>query len=308
MRMIKPGSLLLGACLLAANVQAQETNSWWVTEPMVIDGNPAEWPAQFRYYDGGTKLQYSIANDSAYVYLCLKVNDDQAQMRLFRSGLTIFFDGKGKKKESVAITYPVKLERRGDEEPTMEERQQRQQQQQDGYGRRDMTMLKHRMMLMQNNIVVKGFNGVPDQTMPTQNGYNITAAMQWDSLNILCIEYKIPFAAAAQHSMTAADTVKPIALGFFIKGIEPAARAQGDGPDGDGPPPGGMGGGGGMNGGGGYNGNGGMNGGLGGGGLVGGGGGGMGDGSPPQGGMGNGAFVAMAQDLRLWAKVHLVWP
>jgi len=297
MKMIKLSSIVAGACILFLNAQAQDASSWWIAKPMVIDGKTDEWPTQFRYYDGGTRLQYSIANDSAYIYLCLKVTDEQAQMRLFRSGLNIFIDTKGKKKESVAITYPVKLEHRpGEDDKPVEARQD------DGYARRDMTNLKHRVLLSENEIIVKGFTGIPDQTLPTQNGYNITAAMQWDTLNILNIEYKIPFAAAAQHSMAAFDTVKSITLGFLIKGIE-APHPTGDGPDGDGPPPGGMGTGGGMSGGGGYNGNGGMNGGLGGGGLVGGGG--MGD--PPQGGMGNGAFIAMAQDQKMWAKVHLSW-
>ncbi|MDB5282305.1 MAG: hypothetical protein JWO06_1380, partial [Bacteroidota bacterium] len=41
--------------------EAQEIHCLRLNTPVVLDGDPSEWPQPFRYYDGATKLQFAMA-------------------------------------------------------------------------------------------------------------------------------------------------------------------------------------------------------------------------------------------------------
>src|ERR1700677_695213 len=92
-------------------IKAQEVRSLWYSTPVKIDGDPSEWPQPFRCYDGETKLQFAAANATANIYVCLKITDEAAQLRLFDGGLELWLDRKGKKKETTGIMFPLKHER-----------------------------------------------------------------------------------------------------------------------------------------------------------------------------------------------------
>jgi hypothetical protein len=62
-----------------------------------------------------------------------------------------------------------------------------------------------------------------------QNKYGIDIAYDWDSLNILSIEYKIPLTLILQHPVQASDLDHPMGLGIVV-GAEHIARAEGTPP------------------------------------------------------------------------------
>ncbi len=194
------------------SVDAQQVHCWWAGSGITIDGNPAEWPQPFRYYDGATKLQFSLANDTANLYICLKLTDEQAESRLFKTGLNIWIDPKGKKKESMGIVFPIKSERNPGEAEShrysstdeMDPRVQH-----SNIGR-----LKQHVFMDQTTLRVKGFIGLPEQTLPLKNNVGIDVSFNWDTLDILTLEYKIPMILVLGHSLTAADTLKPVGVGF----------------------------------------------------------------------------------------------
>ncbi len=216
-------SLLIAFILLIAlaprTAVSQDMRSLWPKKPVVLDGKPDEWPQPFDYYDVATKLQFAMSNDTGNIYLCIKVTDEIVQARLFRSGLNIWFDPKGKRKEAMGISFPLKADQPQNPEPG----EKRMEQTDPAKARNGLARLKQHAMLEQTTLKVKGFPGIPEQVLPLQNNFGINASFSWDSLNILCIEYKIPLALVLGRSLTASDTAKQLGLGF-VEPLPEAAR------------------------------------------------------------------------------------
>ena len=102
--------LTLTLILLVYYPHAQDIHSLKLNTAVTIDGSPDEWPQPFNFYNGETKLQYRIANDSSNIYVCFKVTDEPAQMKMMRAGINVWIDPKGKKKETTRIGFPMKQE------------------------------------------------------------------------------------------------------------------------------------------------------------------------------------------------------
>jgi hypothetical protein len=211
---------LFTAVLFATNqLSAQTIHCLWETTPINVDGKPDEWPQPFNYYDGNTKLQFAFANDTGSMYVCLKITDDPTQLRLFNGGLGIWVDPKGKRKETMGISFPLKGDRVQGGEGGKHKRQSETMEGMDpGTQKSDALRLKQNAFLTQLTLRVKGFNGVPEQVLPLKNDFGINVGFGWDSLNILTIEYKFPIALVLGHNLSPADTLKPISVAF----IEPA--------------------------------------------------------------------------------------
>ncbi len=292
--------LIIMAIAVTYSLKSQDIHSLSLGA-VSVNGNPDEWPQPFRYYEGTTKLQFAFANNTGSLYVCIKVTDAQTQLRLFNSGLNICIDPKGKKKETVVLSFPVKPE--GDAGEGGGGQKHRHQGQNEGgpdqsLQKTDLLRLKHHARSQQLTLRVKGFTGLPEQVLPLENTYHISAAFDWDSLDILTIEYKLPFALVLGHALMATDTIKPIGVGFIEPAPEAVHTSSGGVPEGD------LGAGDvsrsntGMN----QNGMGGMNNGMGGGG--------MGRGMGGGGNRGGGHFQdtnPASQEQKVWSKVFLKW-
>lgn len=204
-------SFTLALVLAALGTQAQDIRSWWATQPITVDGFANDWPETFRYYDGNTMLQFSIANDSNYFYLCLKANEPMTQRNLLRSGLAIWVDPKGKKKEHAGLVFPMKKEHGA---PSPHERPEYQD---PGAPRRAMNQMKQHVLLTQNSMLLFGLTPTGKEEAPIKgNEYGIEAGISWDTLDIMTLEYKIPAPLLFGHGLTAADTTKAFSLGLVI--------------------------------------------------------------------------------------------
>jgi len=224
--------LLTALSISAGRLQAQTIYCLYETKPINVDGAPDEWPQPFNYYDGNTKLQFAFANDTGNLYVCLKITDDPTQLRLFSGGLGIWIDPKGKKKESVGISFPLKgdhtPEGSGGEGKRRKQSQDPGEQQDPRTQKADALRLKQHAFLTQTTIRIKGFAGVPEQSVPLKNDFGINVAFNWDSLNILSIEYKFPLALVLGHSFSPADTLKPISVAFIEPALEGIKMPSGD--------------------------------------------------------------------------------
>lgn len=52
------------------------------------------------------KMFYSVSEDSTYVYINVRTSEEKTIKSIIRTGLTVYFDLKGKKKKDVFIRYP----------------------------------------------------------------------------------------------------------------------------------------------------------------------------------------------------------
>ncbi len=283
MKYILSSLLLLSVLCLQEAAHAQDAMSAWDTTAITIDGRIKEWPSFFRFYISGAKLQFDFYNDSSNLYLCVKAVDIQAQSRLMHSGLELWFDPMGKKKEKIGIAFPLKLDGGPGDMP---HRQRSSDLSSDPSERSQVSRLREQVMFAQPYIKVTGMIDVKEQEIPLQNKYGIEVAYEWDSLNILAVEYKVPLSLIYQHKVLPSDLSRVMGLGLVVGAVEsqhPTGAPQGS--------QGGMGGAGGG---------GGRGGGMGGGGGRGGG----GRGGSSQNNLANDRFSSDNSEQKVWLKVH----
>ncbi len=219
--------------ITSSQLNAQVIHCLWQPKPVSIDGLPNEWPEIFNYYDGNTKLQFAFGSDTGNLYVCLKITDDATQMRLFNGGLGVWIDPKGKRKETMGVSFPLKGDRApGTGEGGKHKRQSETIEEQDPRAQKsDALRLKQHAFLTQNTLRVKGFPGVPEQVLPLKNEFGIDVAFNWDSLNILTLEYKFPLSLVLGHSFAAIDTSKPISVAFIEPALEMPKLTSGENED-----------------------------------------------------------------------------
>ncbi|HEY4107806.1 hypothetical protein [Puia sp.] len=52
------------------------------------------------WLNSGFTMQYNVTNDDKDLYVCVSSGDEAAQLRMLRSGMTLYFDPKGEKRSS----------------------------------------------------------------------------------------------------------------------------------------------------------------------------------------------------------------
>ncbi|MCK4271778.1 hypothetical protein KAX22_03950, partial [bacterium] len=84
-------------------------NSNWPDREVVIDGMDGEWSGSMYYIDK-KKVAVGLLNDEEYMYLCLATVDFRQVQQIIRSGLTVWFDPQGGKKESFGVNFPLGMQ------------------------------------------------------------------------------------------------------------------------------------------------------------------------------------------------------
>src|SRR5271156_1681862 len=64
---------------------------------ITADGNTDDWGLPLRFSNAEHTVQYSVSNDKKNIYLCIVSDDQGTQMRILRTGVSIYFDPKGQK-------------------------------------------------------------------------------------------------------------------------------------------------------------------------------------------------------------------
>jgi len=104
---IKRITLLLIVILLSFNsvLFAQESVSKWQTQPILIDGDAADWVTNPRFFDSESNVMYELRNDGQNVYLILKSTDKTTQAQLTRAGFSIRLKVKSKPPTKFSINF-----------------------------------------------------------------------------------------------------------------------------------------------------------------------------------------------------------
>ncbi|MCW3128227.1 MAG: hypothetical protein JWO03_3885 [Bacteroidetes bacterium] len=218
------------AISMSLTATAQDAMSVWTDQPIAIDGKANEWPAFFRFYAPGTKFQFDVLNDKTNLYVCVRATEVDAQARLMHSGLTLWFDVSGKKKQKTGLSFPVKLEHGGGEGAIVETTRSRGQDNGAGQSLRNrVNRLRERVLLSQSMIKPISLPGISDQMLPLTNSNGLTVAYGWDSLDILFVEYQVPLALIYGHPATADDMKKPLGFGLVSGAMDAPERHGGGG-------------------------------------------------------------------------------
>ncbi|HEY4336319.1 MAG TPA: hypothetical protein VGM89_10485 [Puia sp.] len=77
------------------------------SSPVMVNGSPADWTLPLRFSNAGFTMQYNITNDDQNLYICVSSGSGPTQLRILRSGMTIYFDPKGEKNKDIGIHFPI---------------------------------------------------------------------------------------------------------------------------------------------------------------------------------------------------------
>lgn len=100
--------IILLTLITPNSLRAQKAKyiSKWQTQPFIVNYQSPSWSDKMNY-NYKSKFMYSISNDSNNLYVRIKVFDKALQMKMLRSGFTLWIDTVGKKKKTLAIKYPL---------------------------------------------------------------------------------------------------------------------------------------------------------------------------------------------------------
>ncbi len=176
-------------------------------EGIVVNGNYSEWDDSLFSFNKSAQVNYALVNDTNAFYICIRIANEAAQMKVLRSGIEIRFNSKGKKKAEATLHFPIG----GRMDP--------------GEHRNRKTM--HLMYLLQmQDMELSGFKSGINGFQSIKSGKNgIMAAVNWDSSDVMVYEARVPFSVFAADVLAA----NPIAVGIVIKGAQKNRQESGEG-------------------------------------------------------------------------------
>lgn len=98
---------VLGLLTISLFTFAQTSTAKWQIQPIVIDGNGADWGALPRFFNSDTNVKYEFRNDNQNLYIILKAADRATQMQLMAAGFNVKLKVKTSPPMKVGITFPA---------------------------------------------------------------------------------------------------------------------------------------------------------------------------------------------------------
>jgi len=96
---------VLTPLLLVTACKGIRMESIWTETPISVDGRAEDWSGIGSAYLEENNVSISFANDSARLYLLLRLRDPRTAAMIRRSGLTIWIDAAGGKSKDFRICY-----------------------------------------------------------------------------------------------------------------------------------------------------------------------------------------------------------
>jgi len=93
--------------LLQAKVPQAECR--WQKSPLAIDGEIGDWTAPFFLTEKSVQVDYAFASDANNLYVLFIFKDPKYLSSIAQTGLTVWFNGEGKKKGELGVRFEKKL-------------------------------------------------------------------------------------------------------------------------------------------------------------------------------------------------------
>lgn len=194
----------------------QISQAVWQNQPVVVDGSSDEWEIPLRFYDKKSTLQYTVTNDSANLYFCIRAIDEALQMKIRQSGMEIWFDTLGGHEKQAGLFFPYI-----DKNHAMTDKTEfRSGGQMDG----GMPFMKQEF----NRFKISGFITEDSQVLPLENNVGISVNMQRDDFGILVYEGTIPFRSFCSAGYNGFKGKAPLGITFVIDGLQMANGVRPD--------------------------------------------------------------------------------
>jgi hypothetical protein len=194
-------------------------NSIWQDKPVTIDGKATEWKIPLDYFDDKTKLNFSITNDKTNLYFCIRATEDATQAGIVHSGLQIWIDTTGGKKEQVGIQFPIipkSTESSGSSSRHSSQSSESSPDALDEAPSAAANRLKGKYAGMPKQIKLSGFPNATNGLAEVPNMYGINACLNWDTNNIMIYEVVIPLNTFYRASLSPADSSRIFGVSFMV--------------------------------------------------------------------------------------------
>ena len=262
-----PGRLLqvffiiaLAACGSSKHASTTKLPGTWQAQPIAVDGDSKDWPSPYPSYDAKAKVGYAMSNDKDNLYITMETGDAMTQIKMLRSGMTVWIDTGGGKNQAMAINYPLAAENADIQMDRKQEGDVQQNNPESMDREKRMQMRARRALDGALQLSLEGFGACNGGFLVKQtNNCGIVVRLAMDEYNEMIWEASIPLKALyGKDQLNKKDDGRPISVCFNIKAIKKPEKPKGDsggmneGGSGTGMHGGGMhgGGGGGMRGGG----------------------------------------------------------
>src|ERR1700761_5514070 len=106
---LRLGGILFLTCglLFAACSPKLDPAGHYQDTPVTADGIPNEWKMPLRFSNSSYTVQYNVTNDDKNLYVAVSSEIDNTMLRILRSGMTLYFDTKGKKNRDISLHFPI---------------------------------------------------------------------------------------------------------------------------------------------------------------------------------------------------------
>ena len=187
--------------------------------PVIADGSPTEWTLPLRFSNAGFTMQYNVTNDGQNLYICVSSGDEPTQLRILRSGMTLYFDPKGEKSKDISIHFPI--QKRGDPGGYRSRG--------NGSGGYNPGAHMQELLLQSDYYNTTGFNGMENgQFALTDQKSPIRIAMKLNNDSLLVYEAVIPIKNILGPDGISKAAKKNFSVGVFIDAT-PATGGGGGG-------------------------------------------------------------------------------
>jgi hypothetical protein len=193
----------------------------WQSTPVYIYGQDKYVPANF-FTDDNTNVNYSVSNDSNYLYIFIETNSEANVSGITQKGLQLWIDTTGKKNHQAGILCPFPQSPPVSTPATQQRPQRNWNTGNNQQGNPDTTVsAKHRHFLERTKqIHITGFKTVGDGLLQLPDTVGINVGVSWDNSNDLEYEVAISLKSLLKYPLLPTDSSKTIAISINFTSIQ----------------------------------------------------------------------------------------
>lgn len=203
-------ALLAGSLVAFGQRRLANDQLLWAAE-LNVDGDLADWGGKLKHDHPSQKLSYEIRNDEQYLFLAIRIIDQERQVQALTHGVSFMLNTDGKRRVGPAIAFPV-VDRISFRSIMSGENDNRPE---------DMRLGALHSV---RGIQVSRIGDLLDGLISLDNQYGIQADAIIDQDDALCIEMRLPFSVIAPSEII---TGKQIAYNIKVGGAGMGRGPQG---------------------------------------------------------------------------------
>ena len=200
----------------------------WQVNKVTADGKISEWSNPLRFYDAKSKINYTISNDKQNLYVCMKISDETAQIKILQGGMELKIDTTGKKVFPIEFKYP--LENHQMPQHKKGESKNGSNSENNHTENPGRSSLKLKLVSQATDVQLIGFKPPLGGILPLYNtSSGISSAINIDSTGIMYYEAIIPFNTFYKSELNPSDTNRIFNYEIIVNALPAPPMREGGG-------------------------------------------------------------------------------